>query len=150
MSIPLLATIKAHVGEIGAKAVTGTWLKVPLAIAAGVVEYLIGADNKASMAALLVLIGFDLATAIMAKFKIGEEIESRKILKTATKTVAYALMASGAHLAEKIVPGPTFLDSAVISFLALTELISIIENVGKMGYAIPQKLLNKIVEIRDK
>lgn len=146
----LLSTARSHVAEICIGVISATWYKAPFALIAGLAGFMVGSDNKASMAALLVLIFIDLITAIGARFKIGEAIESRKILKTATKVVVYGLMVSGAHLTENIVPAATFIDTAAISFLAITELVSIIENAGKMGYAIPQKLLNKLVELRDK
>jgi phage-related holin len=99
---------------------------------------------------VLTLIIIDLVTALAAEYKVGHAIESRKALKTVTKIVIYGLMVAGAHLTEEILPGTTFLDSAAISFLALTELISILENIGKAGYAIPKKLLNQLETLREK
>ena len=146
----ILSSIKTQAAEAFISAHSLFGLKIMFAglITAG--NYLIGADNQATMGMLVVLIAFDLISAVMAAHKTGLAIESRKMLKTTVKLIVYALMVSGAHLTESIVPGITFLDTAAISFLAITELISIIENVGKMGYAIPNKLLNKLSEIRDK
>ena len=146
----LLYTVKTQILEIISKACTACWLKIPTAAILGVATYLFGVENHASLVMLLVLITFDMITAIMSEWKQGHAIESRKALKTATKTFVYGLFASGGHLTEQIVPGATFIDNAVISFLALTELISIMENIGKMGYAIPKKLLNKLEDLREK
>lgn len=146
----LLTTVKIQLVEILTKACTICWFKIPVAIIVGMAGYLFGVENHASLLMLLVLIIFDMITAIMAEWKRGRAIESRKALKTATKTVVYGIFASGGHLTEQIVPGATFLDNAVISFLAITELISIVENIGHMGYAIPKKLLNRLEDLREK
>lgn len=141
--------LKQQMAEMYNGACVSCALKAPTSFIMGTVWYLVGGQNKSAVTAVIVLLAIDLVTAIMAKFKIGEPIESRKALKTATKTVTYGLFLAGAHLTEMIVPGTTFLDEAALSFLALTELISIIENIGKMGYAVPQKLLNRLVAARD-
>ena len=141
-------TIKDHINEIILSNISVILVKVPLAILWGMINYFIG-DNHTTVGALIVLILIDFITALIAKYKIGEKIESRKALKTATKLTVYALFVSGAHLTEKIVLGSTFIDEVVISFLALTELISIIENIGLMGYVVPKKLLNQIKNLRD-
>lgn len=128
-----------------------SWLAItlPRSFFIGIFTYLFGLENANMVAAVMVLVVFDFITAIMAKFKIGEPIESRKALKSATKTVVYGIFLSSAHLAGTILPAGGFLDSVAASFLAITELISIIENIGKMGYVMPQKLLNRLYELRD-
>lgn len=146
----LISSVKTQAVEAFASAHSNFGWKVLLAGAVTVGDYLVGADNHSTMGMLAVLIGFDLCTAVMAAHKTGLVIESRKMLKTTVKLLVYAMMVSGAHLTESIVPGATFLDTTAISFLAITELISILENIGKMGYAIPNKLLNKLSEIRDR
>lgn len=146
----IIHTLFTQFGEILHK--IGHWFSIKAIIAIGVIsiDFLIGRENHTSMTMLIVLIAFDMVTAIIAEYKCGRPIESRKALKTATKIVVYGLMVSAAHLTEQIVPGTTFIDSAVISFLAVTELISILENAGKSGYAIPKKLLNRLDDLRDK
>jgi phage-related holin len=115
----------------------------------GTLAYLIGADNFGAIMGITVLITIDLITAIMAEYKNGNPIESRKMMKTATKLVVYTLFLAAIHLTEGIVPGTTFLDEMVLAFLALTEAISVMENIGRMGYAVPLKLLNQLREMRN-
>ena len=60
------------------------------------------------------------------------------------------MLITTARIAEFSLPEVIrYLDDTIIAFLTLTELISIIENTGKMGYAIPKKLLLKLKSIRD-
>lgn len=103
------------------------------------------------MLALTALITFDLITGVLAARKAGEAIESRKIIKTAFKLGIYGLLVSSTHLTELAVGFPPEwlgLEQAMIGFLAATELVSIIENAGKMGYAVPKKILNQIHKYR--
>ena len=144
-----LTTTKLHLAEILGNAGNLFTTKMSLALFVSGISYLFGSENHSALLALFVLIAFDMSTAILAAYKTGDLIESRKALKTATKTVVYGLFISGGHLTETIVPGTTFLDSTIISFLAITEFISIMENIGRMGYAIPQKVLNRLQEIRN-
>lgn len=99
--------------------------------------------------ALLVLIVVDFFTATLAAKKTGEEIKSSRIFRTPIKILVYFMLVSVAHLMETVTPVLSILDETMMSFLALTELISILENTGRMGYAIPQKLLNKLHELRN-
>lgn len=112
------------------------------------VAYLIGTNNVANFTLLIWLICFDFVTAIMAKYKIGEPIESRKVMKTAFKMVVYGILVSAAFMTETIGMGTTVLDCGVLFYLALTELVSIIENAGKMGFSMPQRVLNNLQELK--
>lgn len=123
-------------------------VKTFFALVAGAASYLIGPENSASVTALMVLVAFDFVSAIMACYRTGDPIESRRAMKTAAKIAVYGMFVSAAHLTEGIVAGSTMMDDMAVSFLAITELISIMENFGKMGYTMPQKILNKLKDLR--
>lgn len=69
---------------------------------------------------------------------------------TAGKVAAYFTLISAGNLAEhgtqNYIP---FLDETIIGFLCATELLSILENTGRMGYAVPQKLINKLSQYKN-
>lgn len=111
--------------------------------------FLFGMENTLILQSLLVLVVFDFITGIIAARQSGEQIKSKSAVRSAFKVAVYGLLVSAAHLTEAITPIATFIEEAVITFLALTEMISIIENVGKMGYAIPKRLLKKLQNLRD-
>jgi len=134
------------------------WYKVSHHIvlkSVGAVLYTIGTfffdiNLEMGLIALFVLIIFDFLTAIGNAYHKKIEIESRKILVTAVKIVIYFGLIASANITEHAVNiTESFLDETVLAFLALTELISILENTGKLGFAIPKKLLNKLEELRD-
>lgn len=99
--------------------------------------------KKDAMIGLLMLIIFDFMTAIIAAMKTGELIQSSKAKRTAIKALLYFTMVSGGHFVDMSLNGaiPFYVDSIIISFLAITELISIFENVKKYGYDVPTNLI---------
>lgn len=111
---------------------------------------LFGFQSVQILQALLILVVFDFMTGIISAYLLGEEIKSKSAVRSAFKLAIYGLLVSAGHLAEQVTPGATFIEEAVTTFLALTELISIMENIGKMGFSVPQKLLNQLIHLRDK
>lgn len=115
-----------------------------------VAEFFVDGLLTKAMLAVFFLILFDWITGIFAAKISGETIKSSKIIRTPIKIVIYFMLITGARIAEYSLPHAIgYLDDTVIAFLALTELISVLENTGKMGYAIPKKLLTKLISIRD-
>ena len=124
-------------------------IKAVVALAVSVYGFAFDALKNDIILALFVLTFFDFVTGIIAAKMTKERIQSARVFRTALKIFVYSMMISGAYLGEKIVPiTSAFLDETMLGFLALTELISLIENVGRMGYVVPQKLLNKLEELR--
>lgn len=101
-----------------------------------------------ALLALVVLIIFDMISAIIAAKKTGEEITSQKAVRSAGKTAVYFFFVSAGFITENTVP-LNIIDDTIIAFLAVTELISIAENLGKSGYPVPQNLLNQLKTFRN-
>ena len=121
-----------------------------LAFLVPVYGFLFGEIETQVSLGLVTLIVFDFFTGLAAAKKCGQEIKSAKIFRSAIKLVVYFLFVAAGHLVEvtnPIVLG--FVDDTIIGFLAITELISIIENIGNIGFAVPKKLLNKLQELND-
>lgn len=114
-----------------------------------VYTFLFDVSHEKAIAAVITLIVFDFLTGISAAKYSGEEIKSAKVFRSAIKVVVYLTLIAGAHLIEVAGPAITAADDAVIAFLASTELVSLMENVGRMGFAVPKKWLNKLQRFRD-
>lgn len=131
----------------------GIWdfvgLKFVPAVVIPLFGFLFGMNNSQIVQAVIVLIVFDFFTGVFSAYHSGEVIKSKAAVRSAFKVAVYGLLISAGHLTDSISPFPSFIQDAVATFLALTELISIIENVGKMGFAIPKKLLHKLEKLRD-
>lgn len=137
-----LFQIKEIVASLLSHFLTKTVFSTLLTVAA----FLFGEENYEMLLFLGVLIVIDLITGMVASVNQGQPIESRKAFKTATKAFVYLLFFSAAFLTHKIVPYSDFIKTGVLSFLAITELLSVMENMAKMGYSLPAKLLNQIKE----
>lgn len=129
-----------------------TYLKAVAGLGLSLVSFLFDPATFTALVALLVLIIADFATSLVAirktgKSKRGQPFASYSVFGSAVKTVVYFTMVAAGFLTEKAVPIP-FIDDTIIGFLALTELISILENAGHAGYAVPKKLLEKLTKAR--
>ena len=105
--------------------------------------------NQAALVALFMLVIFDFISGIIATVKTGHGIESRKVVRSAFKLAVYFMFVSSGHFTEMAVPLP-FIEETIIGFLAVTELISIMENLGRAGYPVPQKLLLNLNDYKSK
>lgn len=133
-----------------AKACSDFWIKCVGALVLAAYSFSFDRLHEKAMIAVMVLIIMDFITGLIAAKRGGDEIKSSKIFRTVIKTLIYFILISAAHLCELAAPlTRSFLDEMVIAFLALTEMVSLLENVGKMGFAVPKKLLNKLREYRD-
>lgn len=125
-------------------------LKTLVAAGLSVVGFLFDGLLREAMLALLILLVFDFITGVAAAKREGKEISSHTAFRTAVKIAIYFLLVSSGRMAELATSESLpFVDEAVIAFLGVTELISILENVGRLGYAVPLKLLNKLKDFRD-
>lgn len=107
-------------------------------------------QNKVALVALFFLIFADFFTGIYASYKTGMEIKSAKIMRTGLKIVIYYVMISAGHLTELAGVGFLPIEESLIGVLAVTELISLLENCANCGYVVPSRLLNQLKNFRDK
>ncbi len=109
-------------------------LKASGAILTGLWSYV--AQTEASAAAitgLFVLVGLDMVTGMAASLKRGKKISSRRSRDTVFKAIAYLSVIGAASAVERIVPGTVSLVPGAIVPLAVTELVSLLENVRYLG-----------------
>lgn len=124
-------------------------MKVLSGVFLAVFQFCFNPSYHSIMMAILVLIVFDFITGVYASFITGQEIKSAKIFRTAIKVLVYFMMISASYLTEHSIQINLYLDEIMMATIALTELISIVENAGRCGYVVPQKMLNKLKSIRD-
>lgn len=140
----------AYIGTLFGRVCRDVFLKCVATGGLVVAEFFVDGVLAKSMLAIFFLIIFDWVTGILAAKHTGITIKSSKIVRTPIKIAIYFMLITAARIAEFSLPEVIrYLDEAVIAFLALTELISVIENTGKLGYAIPKKLLNQLKSWRD-
>lgn len=107
-----------------------TWNTLLLSIIA------VFAPLKSVMFALLFLISSDLVTGLWAAIATKQVLTSRRLARTVVKTFVYLTTICVVHVANKyLLSAGEFslpLDTLIVSFIALTELKSILENLQKI------------------
>lgn len=111
-------------------------------------SFFFGDIEKTIIAAVIALTVFDMVTGIMASIKTGHDIKSKRLLNTAIKLFIYMLLISTGHLTESAIGLEIQADEVITFVIAITEIISILENASRMGYAIPKKLLNQLKDFK--
>jgi toxin secretion/phage lysis holin len=100
---------------------------------------------------ILTLIGFviaDYVTGVACAWvekKINSEVGAKGIAK---KVLIFVLVGLAAALDKNYLNGQPVLRAAVISFFVANEGISIIENAGRLGLPIPEKLKNALEQLK--
>lgn len=127
------------------------WSGVQLAFAAiggGLGWFLGGLDGF--LYALVAFVVIDYLTGIMAaavEKKLSSEVGFRGIFK---KILIFMLVGIGSILDRQIIGDGSVLRTAVIFFYISNEGISIIENAGRIGLPIPQKLKDILEQLKTK
>lgn len=132
-------------------ALTPSAVKSTFAALFVIFSFLFDINQGMSLTALFVLILLDFASGVSAAKYLGEPIRSSKIKHTAIKITAYFVVIAGAHLAEQgLAAYLAVIDETVTAFFLLTELISLLENAGRLGVQTPKKLLNQLIDTKNK
>jgi toxin secretion/phage lysis holin len=100
--------------------------------------------------ALVAFVVIDYLTGLMAaavEKKISSEVGFRGIFK---KVLIFMLVGIGSILDRQIIGDGSVLRTAVIFFYISNEGISIIENAGRIGLPIPQKLKDILEQLKTK
>lgn len=99
--------------------------------------------------AIIFLVAADFLTGVSASKIIGLEIKSSLAFRTPFKFFVYILMIICSHQVGVLIPYvEEWLIGGMSGFLGVNEFLSIMENIGNMGFRTPQKLLNKLEEIK--
>lgn len=125
----------------------GTYFKMTVAGLGTLLTYLFGGWSSL-LGVLLFLVILDYVSGLTAAFldkQLSSEIGFRGI---ARKVMVFAIVAVG-HLID-IALGTELIMMAVIYFYMANELLSIIENSGKIGIPIPSALNNAVQILQNK
>lgn len=127
------------------------WTKLQMAITAigGWLGYFIGGVDGL-MTALLILMVLDYVTGIMCAI-VNKQLSSAVGFKGIFKKVLIIMLVGVAHIVDMHVVGTgEALRSAVICFYLSNEGVSVLENAGRLGLPIPEKLKTILAQLHDK
>lgn len=140
-----------HIIHVLTTSLEPSFVKFLFAFVYILLSFIFDLEQGSALFALFLLVLLDFATGISAAKYLGELIRSSKIKHTAIKLTAYFVVIAGAHLAEYGLIGYlAVIDETVLAFFLLTELVSLLENMGRLGVHTPQKLLNQLKEEKEK
>jgi len=110
-------------------------------------SFLFGDFHQQAIVAILMLMVFDTILGVMATYHEGQAITSRKFSRVVQKGVVYFMAISAGYFADLTI-GWQVIQATMIAFIGVTEFISILENMGRLGYATPQRLLNQLQDFK--
>ena len=96
---------------------------------------------------LFALMFLDYLTGLIVGYKM-QNLNSQRAFKGLRKKILVLVILCGASLMHKLVPDLAF-RTLVGMFYCATELLSIIENVAKVGVPIPKKLKKALEQLRE-
>lgn len=107
-------------------------------------QFSYGTIGFSIVAAVILLIIIDTITGIIGAYKQKQPISSRRFFDSIVKLLLFPMIIAAASITQTAL-GTTvlFLPQVVAGYLAMHEFLSIVENFGKIGYKIPQKVLNR-------
>lgn len=139
----------SYIAQIMQKIFFAWQTKIVSGIGLTILSFMFDALQRDALLALLILIIIDFFSALLAAYNTDEAIRSAKIFRTALKIVVYFLLVSAGFLAERAIP-LGIIDEIILGFLVATELISVLENAARAGYAVPTGLLNTLKDFKMK
>lgn len=110
-------------------------------------SFLFGDIHDQAIMAVLMLMIFDTVLGVMATYYEGQPITSRKFSRVVQKGIVYFMAISAGYFTDQTI-GWHVIQSTMIAFIGVTEFISILENMGRMGYQTPKKLLNQLKDFQ--
>lgn len=122
------------------------YLKGAVSLGALYVDWVFGA-KKESLLIIGVLILLDTVTGFMKAFK-KCRISSASFFRTAIKCFVYFILLTTAACVDKTTPVP-FALVTMATYLSITEALSIVENLGAMGYPVPAVLVGRLKALRE-
>lgn len=113
------------------------WLKSMFALLAVGFDWVYGAD-KHYLYAIASLIIFDTVTGFFLACKRGE-LSSYGFYRFSAKVLVYFIMTATCKLMDKVLE-VEIASPIMFSFLAITEGISVLENVASLGFPLPKRI----------
>lgn len=110
-------------------------------------SFIFGAHHNDAIVAVIMLMVIDTGLGVAAVVYEGEAITSRKFSRVLHKGIVYMLSIAAGHFLDITMPY-ALAQSTMLGFIAVTEFISILENIGRMGFKTPKKLLNQLKDFQ--
>lgn len=133
--------------HIAAELMGHAWVKAVVTVILLTINWIFGAETE-SLAVIGWLVALDTLTGMFKAHQTGT-VSSSGFFRFALKIVIYfALLATGA-LVDKVMP-VQFAFMAILTFLGVTEAISVMENLSVFGIEVPTGVTDRLKAIKTK
>jgi toxin secretion/phage lysis holin len=124
------------------------WFQTIVAAGGALASYLFGGWS-ALLSVLLTFVVIDYVSGVIAAAVDGK-LNSHKGWAGIAKKVSIFFIVAVAHLVDTALGDSHIFRDAAIFFYIANELLSIVENIGRMGVPIPEKLTNAVEVLKGK
>jgi phage-related holin len=124
-------------------------LKITLSILISFGFFLFGNLHTEALVAIVMLLLLDTVLGVTASVHEGNSITSSRFSRAMLKSIVYLTSISAGYYADTTLPFD-IIQSTMIAFVGVTEFISILENIGRMGFNTPKRLLFQLKEFQSK
>lgn len=120
------------------------WVKLLVGLVVSVNDWFFH-PNHETVEIVMALVLFDTLTGFMKAYN-RSNVSSSGFFRFALKLGVYFMLLAVGSLLDKLVPFGEMLNclSVVATFLAITESISVLENIAGLGFEVPQKLISML------
>ena len=133
--------------EIISTAAEPTLIKAMTTVIIAIAFFLFGDLHTQAITSVLMLVLLDTVFGVVSAYQNGIQITSRRFSRIVQKSIVYLLAISAGYFTDVTI-GWHLVQSTMIAFIGVTECISILEKMGQLGYATPQRLLNQLQEFK--
>lgn len=124
------------------------WVKMGVAGGGAIAAHLYGGWNW-TLTALVLFVVIDFVTGMIAA-GIEGKLKSKISFVGAAKKVAIFLVITVAHLVDTLIGDGNMVRDAAILFYIVNELLSLVENFGRIGLPVPRVLTNAVEILKQK
>jgi phage-related holin len=122
-------------------------LKVVASAFLSVIFFFFGELYTQALIAVVMLMVLDAVLGVWASKQEGLAISSERFADSVKKGIVYFLSISAGYFVDLTIPFDA-VQATMVGFVGVTEFISVLENVGRMGYQTPKKLLNQLKDFQ--
>ncbi len=139
-----LEQIIAYTSDTCSALAQGFFSKCVGAAALLILQFSYGSIGFSILFAVLMLIVIDTITGVIAAKRQKEVISSKRFFDSVIKLLLFPMIIAAGSITQTAIGTQVLLLPQIIAgYLAVHEFLSIIENFGRIGYKIPQQILNK-------
>lgn len=99
---------------------------------------------------VVAFIALDTLTGVLKAYK-QHNLSSSGFFRFAIKLLVYFVLLATGSLLDKAVPVTDYISafSVLVAFLALTESLSVLENISDLGYSVPTRIISALKLAKD-